>query len=150
MKFFEMKNGKVYKAFRNGVEMGRKFLKLNGKLYNDAGHQEEGRYSGCAWVPPGAGFTFEETTEKPQKVFTKTAVEQAKDSFLTLKPGIVYYWKRRKEYVILSPNGAYYFSTRIGTKIARIEENIPLTDSFRQVKKSTKTLRKNKRATRGI
>lgn len=78
LSIFDLKEGKIYRAFSGDKEIGRRFRIADGKLQNDTGTGPQ-KYVGCSWVPVNADVTFEEEGDSDIQV-----------SVLALQPGTVY------------------------------------------------------------
>lgn len=82
---FDLKEGKVYKAFDGKRELSKIYTVQNGKLMNaskegDANDIQE--YDGCEWVPLKASITFQE--------IKSAQLVPAASSILGLKKGLIY------------------------------------------------------------
>ena len=130
---FDLKEGKVYKAFKGEKELKRKFFKKDGELYNDANQEVQGTYSGCAYIPPGRAYKFEEIKkEKPKKVVEKKKVNEF--SVIKTEEGTVYKWMQgylSGNNFVLRHKQDIFFCDKHGNRGAKIKnEAISLDDTF--------------------
>lgn len=73
LKISDLKPGTLYYGYTNGKRVDRKFMVLNGYLFNDSLKKEnkslggKGRYLGCEYVPAEATFSVFRELKKEER-----------------------------------------------------------------------------------
>lgn len=82
---FDLKEGKVYRAYDGKRKLRKTYTVQNGKLMNagkDADINDINDYDGCEWVPLKASITFQE--------IKSSKLNPVASSILGLKKGLIY------------------------------------------------------------